>query len=443
MRLLPNLKIKEVVSVGGGRPGWLTFLIFGLLLAGLGMGGCANFNPRLEARLNFFDWDIPAGYPAPRVPADNPQTAAKVALGRHLFYDKRLSVNESLSCAGCHFQEFAFSDRRPTGIGATGQSHSRNSMSLTNVAYYANFNWANHSVPGLEHQAMTPLFGEDPVELGMGGLEAEIPKRLGADERYSDLFQAAFPEDEQKITVGNITKALAAFQRVLISFDSPYDRFQRGDDSAIPPAAKQGLDLFLGEKMECFHCHSGFNFSDNVDFEGSVGKSEAFFNTGLYNIDGSGGDPTNPGLFEITFRTDDLGKFKPLSLRNIAVSFPYMHDGSIACDEALADDWAACRDNALGKVVDHYAAGGRNWAAKDGSLRDPDNQLTSGFVPGFDLSPGEKEAMIAFLNSLTDCDFLTREDFSNPWPPDHQNHEAPPELPAGHPCRARPAGGPQ
>ncbi|MEM1414527.1 MAG: MbnH family di-heme enzyme [Myxococcota bacterium] len=349
-----------------------------------------------------YQWDLPAGFPEPRVPEDNPMSEAKVELGRHLFYDTRLSGNETQSCASCHVQSLAFTDGRPLGVGSTGEVHPRSSMSLANVGYSATLNWANPLIRDLEPQALGPLFGETPVELGMAGREDELLARLAAEPVYQALFPEAFPDAAEPVSLAHVLDALASFQRTLISGRSPYDRYLQGDQSAISESAKRGETLFFGEDAECFHCHGGFTLSASVDHAGQVFQTESFQNNGLYDVDGRGAYPSpNFGLFEFTENLRDMGRFKPPSLRNVAVTAPYMHDGSIAT---------------LEEVIAHYAAGGRNVTEGenigDGRLSPNKSIFVNGFMP----TPQRIGDLIAFLESLTDEEFLTNPAFSNPWP---------------------------
>lgn len=345
--------------------------------------------------------DLPPGFPAPRVPDDNPLTEAKVELGRFLFYDVRLSENQTQSCGSCHEQARAFTDGRPTAIGSTGQHTARGSMALANVGYAATLNWANSSVVTLEMQARIPLFGEDPVELGLSGREDLLLARLSEDPRYPQMFADAFPDEASPIRVQNVLRAIASFQRVLISGDSPYDRYQAGDTSALSESARRGMELFFSEQVECFHCHGGFNLSGAVDHEGNFFDQSLFANNGLYNVDGAGGYPANNrGLFEITNDPRDMGRFKPPTLRNIALTAPYMHDGSLST---------------LEEVIDHYARGGtltpEGPNAGDGRL----SPLKDGFISGFVLTDQERADLIAFLEALTDESFVSDPRFSDPF----------------------------
>lgn len=352
-----------------------------------------------------FEWNLPEGFPLPRVPEDNPMSVEKVELGRHLFYDPRLSLNETQSCGSCHRQEHAFTDTLAGALGSTGETHPRGSMALANVAYQATLTWANPVLRTLEEQALLPIFGESPiVELGMSGREDLLVERLGADPRYVQMFAESFPEEADPITVGNVVRALGAFQRTIISGDSSYDRWVReGDTSEMSAAARRGADLFFGERFDCFHCHGSFNFSSSVDHAGAVFDEAVFFNNGLYNVDGRGAYPANnTGLYESTGDRSDMGRFKPPSLRNIALSAPYMHDGSI---------------ETLEEVLAMYAAGGRNVTEGPNVGDGRENPNKSMFVHGFDMTPAERDDMLAFLRSLTDTELVTDPRFSDPFAP--------------------------
>ncbi|WP_224244573.1 methanobactin export MATE transporter MbnM [Hyalangium gracile] len=342
-------------------------------------------------------WQLPQGFPEPAVPDDNPMSAAKVELGRFLFYDKRLSGNGTQSCASCHVQKKAFTDGRKTALGSTRESHRRNSMPLANVAYAASLTWSNPVLPDLEAQALVPLFGEHPVELGLAGQEELLFQRLSEDARYPQLFADAFPEETQPISMASIVRAISAFERTLISGGSPYDRYTyRNELDALSLSAKRGMTLFFSERLECFHCHQGFAFSDSVKTKTTVFPEITFHNTNLYNVDGKGSYPaTDQGLFEFTNKPEDTGRYRSPTLRNIAVTAPYMHDGSIAT---------------LSEVLDHYAAGGRAQAQGSGA-----SPYQSELLRGFTLTPQEKEDVLAFLESLTDTEFLTDPRFSDPF----------------------------
>lgn len=402
---------------------------------------CQNeINPKfLELQVEY-SWKLPPGIPLPRELSDNPMSEAKVELGRYLFYDKRLSGNESFSCATCHHQRRAFADdfdiadgsieeslvHTPqaalTPYGITHEAHPRNAMALVNLAWQSTFTWANPLLRKLRTQALIPIFGEFPVELGLLGHETRLLWQLENDPIYQKLFPKAFPNSRNPFHIDHIILALEAFQRSLVSYNSPYDRYERGDFSAISESAKRGKELFFSEELECFHCHGGLNFTLSEDHSKLREPIIDFANNGLYNIGGMGlYPPENQGLFEFTGKISDMGKFKAPTLRNIAVSAPYMHDGT------LLD---------LDSVVDHYANGGRTISsgpyAGVGSL----NPYKSSFVKGFSLTTQERADLIEFLKSLTDCEFLTNPRYRNPWPVGHFNRpNTVGELPeAGHPC---------
>ena len=349
-----------------------------------------------------FRWELPEGFPLPLVPADNPMSDAKVELGRRLFYDTRLSGNGAFSCSSCHRQQNAFADARNLPFGSTGQPHPRNSMSLPNVAYQVVLGWANTETRRLEDQALIPMLGENPVEMGLARREPEMLDRLRTVALYSSLFHAAFPGDASPVTLGNVTRAIATFERTFVSGDAPYDRFRRGNAAALSDAAKRGEVLFRSDRLKCSQCHEGLMFTNAARWVGqsSSGNPE-FFNTGLYNVGGTGAYPIpNTGLHAITSVASDMGKFKVPSVRNIEVTLPYMHDGTVAT---------------LSDVIDHYAAGGRTISSDPNRGVGSSNPYKNPLVGGFAISAAEKADLVAFLRSLTDSSFLTNPRLSNPW----------------------------
>jgi cytochrome c peroxidase len=241
-------------------------------------------------------------------------------------------------------------------------------MSLVNVAYSAALTWNNPRMKRLEDQALTPMFGDHPVELGLREGDGFLPVLRG-DSKYSELFERAFPGDADRFTVRNVTKAIACFERSIVSARSPYDRYHYGgDDSAVSDSAKRGEVLFFDQHHSCFRCHGGFNFSDATVSESNPGREIEFHNTG---VDAAQAD---------TFKTP--------TLRNVALTAPYMHDGSIATLEG---------------ALDHYAAGGKA------------NPLKDHLIHGFPLPPQERADLIAFLDSLTDQEVCHDPKFANPW----------------------------
>lgn len=329
-----------------------------------------------------YDWTLPKGFPSPLVPADNPMSVEKVVLGKKLFFDTDLSFNQSTSCASCHQPQFAFSEPKKTAVGSTGQRHRRNTQSLVNVAYNSNLTWAHSGLNKIEQQILIPMFSEDPIELGITGHEKAVLSRfekLG----YKNLFENAF--DDGQVSYDKIVKALASYVRSLTSFASPFDEYAyQNNDDAMSDSAKRGMELFFSEKLECFHCHGGFNFTQSSQHEDQRLDLRPFHNTGLYSIDEKGAYPiSDNGLIEITLQPHDMGKFRAPTLRNIEVTAPYMHDGSLAT---------------LEDVVEFYAAGGKGYGIF--------NPLKSPFLVGFELELEQKQDLIAFLQSLTDRHFL-------------------------------------
>ncbi|MCZ8238841.1 MAG: di-heme enzyme [Leptospiraceae bacterium] len=356
-------------------------------------------------------WDLPPGFPTPRVPSENPMSQAKVNLGRHLFFEKRLSGDESKSCSSCHFQSLAFSDGRSLPSGITGQVHPRNSQHLSNVAYNTRLTWNNPNMINLEVQSRVPLFGSNPIELGLTG-EAYLGK-LKSDSVYVDLFDKAFGGGESSITEQSVRFALASFQRTMISGYSPFDSFLNGNRTAISASAARGSNFFNGEVAECFHCHGGFNFTDTA-FHNSQTVAEVFYhNNGTHTAAyyNGLGDIHKEGLKEVTGLNSDQGKFRAPSLRNVGVTFPYMHDGSIMCDNANNPKITSgktiedCARDALGKVIDQYASGG---------VAPVHSNVDTSLIRSFAIQPQEKQDLINFLLSLTDQRFLSDPKFSNP-----------------------------
>jgi cytochrome c peroxidase len=346
---------------------------------------------------------LPDHLEVPAIPSYNPLTRSKIDLGRRLFYDQRLSGNETQSCSDCHDQALAFADGKTTPSGSTGDVLFRNSPGLANVAYYTTLTWASDVLLELEDQILVPILNDHPTELGVTDAnQVEVLQRFADDPAYAAQFAAAFPDQDGRVTLDTIAYALASFVRTMISADSAYDRYLAGDDGALTDEQKRGMALFHGETFECFHCHGGTNAtisyrdwrttSDTIQFP--------FFNTGLYNVDGEGSYPAyDQGLFDLTFDPDHRGLFRPQSLRNVAVTAPFEHDGSVAT---------------LREVVENYAAGGRVITEGDYAGDGRTSPLKSGLVRGFEASDEEIDAVVAFLESLTDEEFLANPAFGPP-----------------------------
>jgi cytochrome c peroxidase len=304
-------------------------------------------------------WQLPRGFPTPAVPADNPMTAPKVALGRRLFFDPLLSVTGRDSCASCHDPARSFSDGKPRAVGTLGDTLPRNSMALVNVAYNISFGWIKPNLRSLEAQMREPLLNTHPVELGLAGHEESLARRLSADPTYAKAFADVFPDDGTPATFDHVIKAIAAFERTLISGNSPFDRYVfQGDHSALPEPAKRGMALFYAPAVGCGSCHSGFNFTGTWrDNQGDTGKP-AFANNGA-----------------------SMQRIRIPTLRNVALTGPYMHDGRFATLDA---------------VLEHYFSLGAGAIRYDARL------------PRVPLDMQQRADLIAFLVSLTDEAFVRR-----------------------------------
>jgi cytochrome c peroxidase len=261
-------------------------------------------------------------------------------------------------------------------------------MTLTNVAYNPAFTWGNPRVRSLEAQMRQPLFSEHPLEMGLDLRGAAALKAISRDSSYREQFSAAFPGDSS-LSMNHIIMAIATFERTLISGRSPFDHYIYDDESnAISNSAKRGMALFFSPRVGCAQCHFGFNLSGPVVYQGHLHEHALFANTGLYNLDGRGGYPaTDEGLSEITHRSADTGKFRVPTLRNVALTAPYMHDGSLS---------------SLEEVLDHYARGGEHGPLQDSRIRP------------FALSEAERGDLVAFLECLTDREFIDNPNFQLP-----------------------------
>lgn len=323
----------------------------------------------LPAKFTPYRFQMSVAFPVPDLPIDNPLIEERVTLGEKLFHETALSKDNAISCASCHKRDKAFADPRQYSLGVREQVGTRNAMPLFNLAWKSSFFWDGRA-PSLRAQALMPI--QDHAE--MDESLPNVVTKLAAERAYAGLFAAAF--DSPEITPEKIGLALENYLFTLTSFDSKFDRVLRGEEK-FSAAEQRGLELFMTEYdprreqygADCFHCHGGPLF-----------QSQTFANNG------SDGAFKDLGREKITGKAADRGKFAVPSLRNIALTAPYMHDG---------------RFRTLEEVVAHYSTGVARSATLDPNLaKHPD-----GGVP---LSTADKSALVAFLNTLTDPQFAAR-----------------------------------
>jgi len=316
--------------------------------------------------------------PAPHLPPDNIPTVEGVKLGRMLFYEQKISKGNIQSCADCHNQINGFSDINQFSIGVAGLNGNRQAMSVSNMAWHdQGFFWDGRATT-LRDQALLPI--QDPLE--MNETLENVVAKIQAEEIYRDQFIRAF--GSSNVSSERIALALEQFMLVMVSSNSKYDKFLQGEVE-LSANEMRGLDLFFsefdpfgdGRGAECFHCHGGPDFSNHQ-----------FMNNGL-NADAS---QTDLGRFNVTGDPFDRAKFKTTSLRNIAVTAPYMHDG---------------RFNTLEEVMQHYNSGVQESSTTE-------QLLQYNLDPGLGLTEFEIADIIAFLQTLTDEEFLSNPDFSDP-----------------------------
>jgi cytochrome c peroxidase len=328
----------------------------------------------------------------------------KAAIGRYLFYDRRLSVNKTKACASCHAQEFSFTDGYDRSIGALGDLHQRNSRPLVNLIFNKYLTAADSTIHFPEQQMSRPMLNDHPVEMGMKGNEASILERIRADAFYHREFESTFGKASDPFTIKNIQDAIACFIKTILSFNSPYDRFSfQHQDHAMNESQKRGMQLFFSPKLNCSNCHGGFNFSTPSIRDGRH-NILFYFNTGLYNLDTVGSYPSSDqGLFALTRHNGDKGKFRVPTLRNLAFTAPYFHDGSA---------------RSLEDVIDVYDKGGRYTAhgatAGDGRI----SPLKDPSIRELSLNPMERRDLAAFLLSLSDSSICNNPLYANPFKED-------------------------
>lgn len=328
---------------------------------------------------------IPKTFPSMNVPSSNPTTQAKIELGRHLFYDNKLSTDGKVSCASCHEASKGFANNVSISPGVDGLLGNRNAMTLVNLGHYDNYVW-NGRFKTLEEHAPGPIFNK--VELGFGNddrngdgygdpdgdtiiLFGNIEKQT----KYPPMFKAAF--GDEKVTIARMAMALASFERTFVSNTSPFDDFNNGVKTAISLNAIRGYRLFINtRKTNCLGCHNGPNFTD-----------------GQFHNNGISISTKDKGRAELTGNSADIGKFRTASLRNAGVTWPYMHDGSINGPTPTA---------ALEAVIRRYRDGGDGRVNQDPRIRP------------LDLTDQDIADIAAFIQSLTDTKFLTNPALQKP-----------------------------
>ncbi len=316
---------------------------------------------------------------------------SKIILGRYLFFDNQLSYNQTKSCASCHDPQFAFSDGYRKSVGADGENLTRNAPSLLNTKYLKALTWGDSSIHEFYQQMNFPLFNEHPKELGWTNNESEIINRFKLDPFYQTLFSNAFPKEKNPFSTFFFQEAIAAFENQLQSQNSPYDQYVKGNKDAMNEKAINGLALFNSASLGCFKCHS-LNVSQ---------QQLLYANTGLYNLDEVGSYPSSDqGLYEITKNTNDKGKFRVPSLRNIMLTAPYTHDGSV---------------ETIQQMIYIYKRGGRLIEAKENKGDGHNNKNKSSLIKGFTLSDKEQTELIEFLAALTDTSYLRNKQLMNPF----------------------------
>jgi cytochrome c peroxidase len=304
-------------------------------------------------------FELPSGFPIPSFPSENEFTEDKFLLGRRLFFDPVLSLDSTISCASCHKPEYAFTDRNKVSFGVSGRSGTRNSPSLGNVVYQP-YLLREGGVPTLEMQVGVPIQEHNEFDHNI----LLIVDKLNQQTSYRELSLKAYGRLPDAFV---LTRSIATFERSLLSGNSSYDKFINGDSNALSASAKNGLRLFNSPELKCNQCHAGFNFTNY-----------AFLNNGLYEHD------PDEGRMRLTGKEEDRSLFKVPSLRNVEVTYPYMHDGSI---------------NTLEEIIEHYASGGKN------------NLQKSKLISGFTITGQEKTDLVNFLKALTDTHFITNQNY--------------------------------
>jgi cytochrome c peroxidase len=306
------------------------------------------------------------------VDSRNLPSEQKIKLGRYLFYDTRLSINNTKSCGSCHDPKFSFTDGYRRSIGAYGDLTEHNAPPLINLIFNQYLTAADSSLHFPEQQIQNPMFHDAPIELGWKNHEQGLLQRISSDQTYQQLFQKAFPNEKQKFTLKNVQYSISSFVKTIVSFESAYDK------KALNKNEQKGFQLFQSKELKCSQCHSGVNFNQ-PQFQ-----SSPYFNTGFFSH-----TSLNKGLFAFTNKKADWGKYKVPTLRNLAFTAPYLHDGSA---------------ETLEQVIQLYEIGGQPSAINKHPL-----------ITGFKLNSQQRSELIAFLLSLSDSTVITNNAYTNPW----------------------------
>jgi cytochrome c peroxidase len=338
------------------RSHWVIIVLIGICLG----FGCKKTKPDESVLPRFFEPEIPNGFPSIQYPTDNSFTYTRWLLGKKMFYDKSLSSTYTISCGSCHQTKYGMGDNAQLSLGVDNRLGTRNAPTIANVAYHPYYT-RDGGVPTLEMQILVPIQEHNEFDFNI----IDIQERLKTNAVYDSLSKAAY---NRPLDYYVITRAIANFERTLLSGNSKYDKMLQ-QQRVFTETEKNGQTLFFSSRTNCSNCHSGFNFSNY-----------AFENNGLYV------DYNDIGRKRLTSLDEDLARFKVPTLRNIAVTAPYMHDGSI---KRLKD------------VVDHYNTGGKDHVNK------------SKLVKPLGLSNSEVADLVSFLETLTDLEFIENKNFRN------------------------------
>ena len=329
----------------------------------------------------------------PRATADN---GALVELGRHLFYERRLSMNENRSCGICHEQAKGFTDGFVRAVGTRGDIHPRNTHTLLNVQSRETLSWLDPTPMSLAEQMLIPLLGTTPVEMGAHNLIDGMLESLSDDATYQALLRNLTPP-RTHLDVKLATEAISAFTVTIVDYDSPYDRYLAGNVDALSAQEQEGKILFFSDRTGCSDCHGG------LDFDAPATGRHGWVNTGLYNL-GNGRYPNGrEGLYEITGLEKDIGKYRIPTLRHLRHTWPYYHDGTGA---------------SLSDVLENYNNGGRNVRSGPYVGDGRTNPHKDSRIQPLSLTPSELDALEAFLLCLSSDGAISNPEWSDPWPRD-------------------------